>query len=57
MAFVIFYDLGDAVIGVAAGVPGWHASQLPPDIQSGRVEAIHFEIVGKLRDASEPGGK
>jgi hypothetical protein len=38
--FVIFYNLGDAVIGVAAGALGRNANQLAHDAQSGRAEAI-----------------
>jgi hypothetical protein len=39
--FVISYDLGDAVIGVAAGALGRNANQLAHEIQSGRAEAIN----------------
>ena len=40
IVFVVFYDLGEAVIGVGTGVLGHHAGDLSATSQAGRVEAI-----------------
>jgi len=57
--FAVFYNAGDAVLGIATGILGLGASQLSPVMQGARAESIatifHNPVIGVLYDIGKGG--